>query len=57
MTVAFAGRADEVGYLVAFSAAADAEALAAYAVIETDLLTYQERLSGALKTAQDLLEA
>ncbi|MEU5153179.1 hypothetical protein [Glycomyces sp. NPDC021274] len=57
MAVAFAECADEVQYREAVMAAVDAEELAAYTAIETELYAYQDGLREALKTAQDLLQA
>ncbi|WP_205324770.1 hypothetical protein [Glycomyces sp. YM15] len=57
MAVAFSDCSEEVGYREAVIAAMDAEELASYEAIETDLFAYQDRLREALKTAQDLLEA
>lgn len=55
--LAFADCADETEYRETVIAVTDAEELAAYEAIETDLFAYQEQLRDALKTAQDLLEA
>jgi hypothetical protein len=57
MALAFADCADQVEYRETVMAAMDAEELAAYEAIETELFAYQEQLREALKTAQDLLEA
>jgi hypothetical protein len=57
MAVAFSDCADEVEYRETVIEVMDAEELAAYESIETDLFAYQEQLREALKKAQDLLEA